>query len=41
MSHTPPMMAAAPAPILRQIFGSIGGRSGCVPHHRHDPADSG
>jgi uncharacterized protein (DUF3084 family) len=30
---------AAPAPY--QIRGAIGGRSGFVPHHRHDPTFSG
>ena len=38
---TDPMIAAAPIPIPRQIFASIGGRWGCVPHQWHAPAVSG
>jgi hypothetical protein len=41
ISHTPATTAAIPAPIPRQIFGPIGGRSGFVWHHLHSPNCSG
>lgn len=40
-THTAPTRTTTAAPAPRQMRGLIGGRSGFVPHHRHDPALAG